>query len=87
MIDMLVEQIEAYIEGAISCEELEEWLAASLDMILEAGDWDAQVLADSLDGDLQEVSQGRLSEDALKSNLGERLAMWRREQGGIPGET
>jgi hypothetical protein len=74
MLEAILEQVQAYVAGATTLREMEVWLLDRFDAIMEAGDWDAMVLANDLDADLVEVKQGRLSEDALKGSLREKLA-------------
>lgn len=84
MIDMVLEQIEAYLDGGVSFEELERWVAANLEALSDEGDWDVVVFVNDLDGDLMDVSQGRLAEDAFKALLRERIIV-ARSQGGAAG--
>ncbi|MBI2170851.1 MAG: hypothetical protein HYU30_02355 [Chloroflexi bacterium] len=78
MLDEILDQVEAYLGGLTTLRELEFWVMDSFDAVMGMGDWDAMVLANDLDADLVEVKQGRLSEDALKDSLREKLSALRK---------
>ena len=69
MLRALVSQIDRYLVGDSSVRELEAWLVAHLQSILDSGDRRAVDLANQLDADLVELSERLIDEDGLRARL------------------
>ena len=65
----LLKTIKSYVLGTITLQELEEWLLSHMQDILNSGDERAAVIANELDADLVEFTEGILSESDIREKL------------------
>lgn len=69
MFHELLEQIEGYLNAVYTLKDLEGWLLSNLQRILDSGDRKAIELADELDADLVELSEGLIDEKTIRERL------------------
>lgn len=69
MITELLNRVDSYLLGKVSLQHLEEWLLSNLQSILDSGDNKAVDLANKLDADLVEVTEGLIDESAIREYL------------------
>ena len=65
----LLKTIKSYVLGTITLQELEEWLLSHMQDILNSGDERAAGIANELDADLVEFTEGILSESDIREKL------------------
>jgi hypothetical protein len=65
----LIDKVEHYLTGKSSDRELEGWVVANLQRILNSGDTVAIHLADEVDASLVEVGEGIIDRAELRSRL------------------
>jgi hypothetical protein len=65
----LVDKVERYLAGKFSDRELEGWVVANLQRILNSGDTLAIHLADEVDVSFVEVGEGIISREELRHRL------------------
>ena len=69
MLHDLRREIDRYLSSRSTLRQLESWLIARLQAILDSGDEELIGLANSIDADLVEFSEGLLSEVNLRRHL------------------
>jgi hypothetical protein len=65
----LIDKVEHYLTGKSSDRELEGWVVANLQWILNSGDTVAIHLADEVDASFVEVGEGIIDRAELRSRL------------------
>ncbi len=75
VLQSLVNRIDRYLIGAAALKELEAWLVANLQAILDSRDSRAIELANQLDADLVELGEGIIDAKDFR----ERLEAYRRQ--------
>lgn len=60
--DAVLDQLRSYLNRTLSLRQLEDWVLANLQSILDAGDQNSIKLIDEVDVLLMEVADGELSE-------------------------
>lgn len=69
MLNELLNNIGSYLNGECALQDLEGWLLSNLQAILDSGDKKAMGLADELDADLVELSEGLIDERTIRERL------------------
>ncbi len=69
MADQLVAQIEEYLRGKASLDDLTRWVLSNLQSILDSGDREAVRLANAVDTELIRFSEELLTVEALEDRL------------------
>ena len=69
MFSKLLNQIDHCLLRLISLSDFEDWLVAHLQEILDSGEQDAIEMANQIDADFAEYSQGILDEQTIFDNL------------------
>ena len=69
MLQAMVTQIDRCLVGSSSLQDLETWLVAHLQAILDSGDERATGIANRIDADLIEFGEGLIDEAAFRSRL------------------
>lgn len=65
----LLDSLKRYLDQETSLQELGEWLLSHLQEILDSGDHDTIRLANQVDADLVEFSEGLIDEATLREHL------------------
>ena len=69
MLTELLAQIDSYLLGHFSLEYLEEWLVSHLQKILDSGEQEAVDLANKIDADIIESSEGIIDQSTIWERL------------------
>jgi len=69
MLNELLKQINAYLTGQVSVQQLEDWTVSHLQSVLDSKDSKAIDLADKIDADLVQFDEGIFDEKTLKDRL------------------
>ena len=69
MLTELLAQIDSYLLGRFSLEYLEEWLVSNLQKILDSGEQEAVDLANKIDADIIESSEGIIDQSTIWERL------------------
>jgi len=72
--DHLITKAQRYLAGAISREDLTQWLLSHLQDILDSGDERAITLANQIDADLVELSEEIIDDSLFRQRLEHYLA-------------
>ena len=70
LLSEIVEKIDSYLNGLSSDRELEGWIVANLQRILDSGDTEAVRLADEIDASFVELGEGIMDQTTIRSRLG-----------------
>ena len=65
----LLNRIDSYLLGKISLHHLEEWLINNLQNIIDSADKNAIDLANRVDADLVELTEGLIDESTIREYL------------------
>lgn len=65
----LVDHVDRYLSGRYSLHDLEKWLVSNLQSILNSNDAKAIHLANQVDADLMELSEGLLDEVTVRRRI------------------
>ena len=65
LLSEIVEKIDSYLNGLSSDRQLEGWIVANLQRILDSGDTEAIRLADEVDASFIEVGEGIIDQSIL----------------------
>ena len=65
LLSEILDQIDTYLTGASSDRQLEGWIVANLQRILDSGDTEAIRLADEIDASFIEVGEGIIDQSFL----------------------
>ncbi len=69
MLGQLRRNIDRYLTGRSSLQNLERWLLSHLQQILDSGDAKATQIANQLDADLVELGEGLIDQTILRQQL------------------
>jgi hypothetical protein len=69
MLAELLKKTKDYVLGISTLQELEEWLLCNLQNILDSGDDRAADIANELDADLVEFTEGIIDESDIRGHL------------------
>ena len=69
MLAKLLTQTNMYLLGRITLQELEEWLVANLQVILDSGDDRSTHLANELDAELIQYGEGIIDELTIREHI------------------
>lgn len=64
-------QIQAYLNGYSTLDNLENWLISNLKLIQSSNDDETKLIADELDADLVWLREGLITEEAFKAAVRE----------------
>jgi hypothetical protein len=65
----LIDNIEHYLKGVLSDDDLEGWVVANLQRALDSGDTKALHLVNEIDASFVEVGEGIISQEDLRNRL------------------
>ena len=69
MLNQLLKYTRSYLSGRISLNALEEWLVGNLQVILDSNEQKTIDIANELDADLAEYSEGIIDESTIREHL------------------
>ena len=69
MLHQLIECVDGYLVGRYSLHDLEGWLVAHLQQLMDLGDETAIALADAVDADIVELGEALIYETILRQRL------------------
>lgn len=75
MLHLILEHVGNYLKGRTSVRDLETWLLSSLQAILDSREQDSIRLANVIDADLIELTDGRIDEDAFRERIAVHLKL------------
>ena len=67
----IIDEVNAYLQGNIAEDELEDWIVGHLQVVLDSGDKEAIHIANEVDASFVELEESIINRTTLRTRLAE----------------